>query len=65
MALGSPHAGIQIESDPGIKIKFAAPIMNHRKYRKTRSCATLVRVIAKATFVQLVANAANHVDVFW
>jgi len=50
---------------PGMRIRFATAMMNQRKYLKMGSCTTLVNVTAKATFDQLVATAANHVDVFW
>jgi len=65
MALGSGQAGTQMDRVPGMRIRLAMAMTNQRKYRSGRSWTILVSVMAKATLVQLVATAANHVDVFW
>lgn len=65
MALGSPQAGIQTDRNPGIKIKFAVTIVNTRKEVSARFLTMRVKVMAKATLVQLVAMVVRDVDVFW
>ena len=64
LALGSTQAGMKVEVIPGISTKFAVTTMNQRKYSWILCRASLVRVMAKATLVQLVAMVVSSIDVF-
>lgn len=54
-----------MDSMPGTRIKVSVLMTIQRKYFMARFRTMRMRVMAKATLLQLVAIVVNAVDVFW